>query len=185
MQAGPEDRVQKGILLCRGLTSLLLTFFTWILTLSAIIGITVDYGNILMSDQGCGMKAAFGLFVCADCCMFFLIVWDGVNLCMLYYTKGCCHCECYHMNFSFQIASFGMLLVGTIIYGSKDPDKIGWAFWFCLTSALLCLIVGIMWCMTQQMKRFIKGPASGSLGGMNAGGFGGGLDTGMAGMTTL
>jgi hypothetical protein len=52
MQAGPQDRVQQGIFLCRGITSVILSFFTFVAILSADIGISVDYGNILMSDEG-------------------------------------------------------------------------------------------------------------------------------------
>ena len=52
MQAGPQDRVQTGIILCRGITSVILSFFTFVGILSADIGISVDYGNILKSDEG-------------------------------------------------------------------------------------------------------------------------------------
>lgn len=73
-----------------------------------------------------------------------------------------------------------MILTGTIIYGSKNSDKINWAFWFALSAAILALVNGIMWCMTQQMKRFIKGGAAG-LGGGLGGSIGGGLDGGLGG----
>ena len=79
----------------------------------------------------------------------------------------------------FSIA-VGMILLGAIIYGSKNSDKIGWAFWFALTAAILALVNGIMWCMTQQMKRFIKGGAGGAAGGLG-GSMGGGLDAGFGG----
>lgn len=65
--------------------------------------------------------------------------------------------------------SVGMLLIGAIIHGTNDPDNINWTFWFCLISALLCLILGIMWKITQKMKRFMKKEASGALEGMGAG----------------
>jgi hypothetical protein len=45
------------------------------------------------------------MFVVATCAIGFLLTWDCINLCMMYYTKGCCNCECYHLNFSLQIAS--------------------------------------------------------------------------------
>ncbi|VDI23677.1 Hypothetical predicted protein [Mytilus galloprovincialis] len=167
--ASPVGQAKAGMAVCRGITSLCLTMIAWILTLSAIIGIANDNWSTLNSELGCGLKAAFGLFVCADSCMFFLICWDGANLVILCYTQTMCNCECYHMNFSLQLASFGMLLIGAIIHGTNDPDNINWTFWFCLISALLCLILGIMWKITQKMKRFMKKEASGALEGMGAG----------------
>ena len=57
-------------------------------------------------------------------------------------------------------------MMGTIVYGSKDPDKIGVGFWFSLSAAILCLICAIMWLITQHLKRLFRGSTgAGSVGG--------------------
>ena len=54
-----------------------------------------------------------------------------------------------------------MIMMGTIIYGSKDPEKIGVGFWFSIYAAILCLISAIMWLITQRLKRLSSGMMAG------------------------
>jgi len=48
------------------------------------------------------------------------------------------------------------IVLGTMIYGIKDSDKVGWGFWMALAAGFFCCINGLMYFMTQQMRSYLQ-----------------------------
>lgn len=52
--------------------------------------------------------------------------------------------------------SAAMIMVGAIIYGSGDRDKVQWSFWMAFCAAILAMINGIIWSITLKLDRYFN-----------------------------
>ncbi|XP_060066817.1 uncharacterized protein LOC132547078 [Ylistrum balloti] len=152
-----SDTASKSMFYCRMGTGLGLTTVTLIFLTIADIAIAVAYKNILEdNDTSCGLKAAYSMFVIATCAQFTMGVFDAILVCTTLRTNVSCNCVCYHMKVITHFVSCGLIFLGTMIYGIKDPDKVGYAFWMVLIAGFFSLMNALMWLLTQQTKRFLK-----------------------------
>ncbi|XP_033727720.1 uncharacterized protein LOC117317045 [Pecten maximus] len=151
-----SETANKSMFYCRMGTGLGLTALTLVFLTVADIAIAVTYKNILDdNDTSCALKAAYSLFVIATIGQFVMGVFDTVLVCTTVRTNVSCHCVCYHMKVITHFISCGMIFMGTMIYGIKDPDKIGYSFWMALIAGFFALMNALMWLLTQQTKRFL------------------------------
>ncbi|XP_021348539.1 uncharacterized protein LOC110447285 [Mizuhopecten yessoensis] len=152
-----ENTANRSMFYCRMGTGLALTTLTLIFITIADIAIAVAYPDILAdNDTSCALKAAYSMFVLTTIGQFTMAVFDTLLVCTTVRTNVSCNCVCYHMKVIVHFTSCGLVFLGTMIYGIKDPDKVGYSFWMALISGFFALINALMWLLTQQTKRFLK-----------------------------
>lgn len=81
------------------------------------------------------------------------------------------------LRFFLYYLSVATVIIGAIIYGAENSDKVGWSFWVAFSASILAAINGIVWCVSIQANRLIT-KRGGSSGGFGGGGLGGDLGGG-------